>query len=431
MRIKLGSGIYQSLIFILIVIFSFLIIYQAFYYSNRDGGTDLRNRVIGARLLHYGESPYFYKWRPKDGEILLDPNDDPNRLVNGNTSTPAVLTLMYPFCQLRYPTIRFVWTLIQLLLAAASVYLMILRVPKIDRLYIAAMVLFGLLLSSQFLLHLERGQIIIFFVFLFSLMYYLYTSKWNYGSFVSGIIGGLLIYLRPFSIFVALVFIGKRKAKWIFGYGVGILLGLVIYVLPFQRAWSEYFHAMDEYGNEYLNKGHRQVSANYEIPRVIEGSSNLSLVSNFPGNSLYTMNILMTALGIRYNKLLSFILLGTGFFIIVGYLMKSRRHFDAEELFLFSFLCYMIPEIFLLNWRGPYNLLEWIFPLFLIFRKIKVIEIRFVLVIVGLCLLRGLPFYFPTEMLIGELILFFIILSIIYNQPAKKSIGEIVEKSTL
>jgi hypothetical protein len=28
---------------------------------------DLRNRVVGARLIYDGKSPYFYKWQPQDG----------------------------------------------------------------------------------------------------------------------------------------------------------------------------------------------------------------------------------------------------------------------------------------------------------------------------------------------------------------------------
>ncbi len=35
--------------------------------ADKHNPADLRNRVVGARLITDGKSPYFYKWKAADG----------------------------------------------------------------------------------------------------------------------------------------------------------------------------------------------------------------------------------------------------------------------------------------------------------------------------------------------------------------------------
>ena len=51
---------------------------------------DLRNRVVGARLIHDGQSPYFYKWKPQDGMRYYDPESFTNSIItNTGQNEPA------------------------------------------------------------------------------------------------------------------------------------------------------------------------------------------------------------------------------------------------------------------------------------------------------------------------------------------------------
>jgi hypothetical protein len=66
---------------------------------------DLRNRVVGARIIEDGGSPYFYKWKPGDSVAVLRPA----RLLiftipSISTSTPFLHRLLMParrsaFCE--------------------------------------------------------------------------------------------------------------------------------------------------------------------------------------------------------------------------------------------------------------------------------------------------------------------------------------------
>src|SRR5215467_8884399 len=73
---------------------------------------DLRNRVIGARLIHENKSPYYYKWQPSDPITLYDPNDFCNIKNNMITAPPSILLLLEPLAQLDFTTICYVWMVI-------------------------------------------------------------------------------------------------------------------------------------------------------------------------------------------------------------------------------------------------------------------------------------------------------------------------------
>lgn len=59
------------------------------YFSRIDSyfSVDLRNRVVGARLLAMDKNPYYFKWDPTQPETLLDPIDLCGKKQHGNRST--------------------------------------------------------------------------------------------------------------------------------------------------------------------------------------------------------------------------------------------------------------------------------------------------------------------------------------------------------
>lgn len=230
----------RTFILFLTILFSLMTVVGSYYYSGISGGTDLRNRVVGSRLMGRGYSPYFYKWHPADGERLLDPNDIRERLVNGNTVTPAVLTVMYPLTFPDYPQIRFIWTTIELLTVLAIIWMMLSRFRGNSPLTAAAIVILGIWAGDYWFMHVERGQIHIFYILFFASMYFIYTSKWNYAEFISGFIGGLFIFFRPFASMIVLGFLLQGKIKWLKGWVTGIGTGLLIFVAPHPAVWKDY-----------------------------------------------------------------------------------------------------------------------------------------------------------------------------------------------
>jgi hypothetical protein len=254
-----------------------LTIAKSFILARQHGLVDLRTRIVGTRLITTEHSPWFYKWDPADGERYLDPIDEAGRLVNGNVVTPATLTVMYPLSRLDYPRIAIIWTALQLLTGFLIIFLLFKQKTISSTITQSALIVLGLICSDYWLYNIESGQIYIFYTLLFAAMYKTYIAVWKYNQFISGFIGGLFIFFRPFAAVVGLGFLLHWKPKWIIGCSAGIIVGFLLFVLPQWSLWQDYFAAMQEYTREVF--GTSQPVANvieHVKPGVIEGATNLT-----------------------------------------------------------------------------------------------------------------------------------------------------------
>jgi hypothetical protein len=405
----------RYLLYFIVAFFVLLTVLKSFYFSGKNGGSDLRIRVVASRLLGTDQSPYFHKWSPAEGEYLLDPNDHASRLVNGNVVTPAVLYLIYPVSWQSYPTVRILWTVIQFILVLLSLFLL-LKNRKGPLSSIPAFIIVpGLICTDIWLLNIDRGQIYIFYTFLFALIYRLYTSHWKHSMLLSGFVGGLFILFRPFAAVLGLVFLLKGKKKWILGCMAGFITGCSLFVLPQPSLWKDYFKAMDEYSNEYTDKS-RLIpdKSEYEQPITIEGMSNLRQAQEFNISGLDPVYGYLKKIGITVSKNQSYIFYVSIVMLLSFAFFRSQKgNSDPMALFLFAFLLYILAELFVTVPRGRYNLIQWLFPLTLIFLKTRFHQPLFILLIIGLLLLHNFPFIVPDQALMAELV--FVSITIYYS----------------
>lgn len=98
------------LLAVLVTIIGFLVDLQnTFSYI----GTDLRNRVVGARLIIEGIDPYFFKWVPDLSDRLYDPLEDPNHILSKVSVPPTVLALHSIMARLPYMQQKVLWLIVQ------------------------------------------------------------------------------------------------------------------------------------------------------------------------------------------------------------------------------------------------------------------------------------------------------------------------------
>ncbi len=90
------------------------------------GAVDLRNRVVGTRLLLEDEDPYFFKWQQDTPEELVDARDFySNFPMSRLTVPPSILVLHAPFTSIPYKTQQILWAFIQWLLLLLSIFLLV------------------------------------------------------------------------------------------------------------------------------------------------------------------------------------------------------------------------------------------------------------------------------------------------------------------
>ena len=88
-------------------------------------GTDLRNRVVGARLIIDGIEPYFFSWHQGLSDRFLDPLDPVNSVISRVSVPPTVLALQSTIASLPYMPQKIIWLIVQWSAFLGSVFLLI------------------------------------------------------------------------------------------------------------------------------------------------------------------------------------------------------------------------------------------------------------------------------------------------------------------
>lgn len=397
----------RYIIFGITTIFVILTILKSFVLTNEYGGADLRTRVVASRLITTPNSPYFYKWNPDDGERYLDPLDVQARKVNGNVVTPAVLIVMYPLSKLSYPAIHMIWTVLLILTGLGAVYMLCKNVDSNTTVIASSFILLGLICSEYWLYNIERGQMYIFYAFLFALMYRCYNSTWKYSAFLSGFIGGFFILFRPFAIVIGIGFLLHGKWKWVMGCLAGFILACAIFILPKPSLWPDYFNAMQEYVHEHLSGGPVQASVNElsDKPNTIESATNLTEYSDFDVARLETAHQYLKKLGIIINDKQAMVLYGITVLVLGFFFFRLRKkNSTSASLFLFGFLLFILAELFSATDRGAYNLILWLFPLAIICVQARYNIPVLIIMALGLLLLHHFPFTIRHQQEAAEVI---------------------------
>lgn len=335
--------------------------------AGKYGAIDLRNRIVGSRVLALKKSPYFFKWDQRYSDKLLDPLDNPVFKVNRLTVPPTLLAFDLVFSWMEYSTAKWAWFVFQYfclfyLLISSLKYLKD-GYSKITYLTVTSL----FILSAPFWhLHVERGQVYVLYALMLWISYRLYTSSYRRKEVLAGLVLGLLISLRsPFVLFL-FPFAVFRQFKFVSGAAAGALLGVILSsIIVGPSTWVDYFRAMSIWsqmqikGDVFLGYEHKVI-----YPAIVEGFHNLTVLKGtFSYNS--SIQLLCYRLGtVLTSKYLIILYLLT---ISVILRLVYSKATSVEMLFLAGFLIYIVFEYFAPAPRFSYNLIQWLFPLTLIF----------------------------------------------------------------
>ena len=319
------------------------------------GGVDLRNRVVGARLLIDHQDPYHYKWEEGDSVLFLDPRDNPDWEVNRVTVPPTVLVFHAVIADFSYKAQRYIWFIFQWILFIASLFLFSKctnSVIKSKIIWICGLFFIGT--SFYWRLHVERGQIYILYVFLLSLSYWVYCRKIQNNEFFSGLVTGIAMSFRPPLVLLALPMILYRKFKFVLGNIVGTIIGLAAsLVIASPQTWIQYFTAMKVHGSIHLSSLYMS-SSRYPYQNI-EGIHNLWGLAHIPIFDT-SFQYLAKTIGLELTSNIMLILLvlclPVFFFLIKKIIIEEK---DFGLAFLYGVILVFISEFFIPAPRFSYN----------------------------------------------------------------------------
>ncbi|MEQ8381704.1 MAG: glycosyltransferase 87 family protein [Coleofasciculus sp. A1-SPW-01] len=338
------------------------------------GGVDLRQRVVGARLLLNKIDPYYFKWHLGDSELFLDPQDNKDWDVSRVTVTPTILTFHAIIANFSYQNQKIIWLILQWIFLGGSLAIFVkCESSQIKRKLILIVGLLFISGSYFWRYHVERGQIYVLYIFLLALSYWMAKQSLHYRSLkidnlLSGFILGISVSFRPPILVATIPMLLYKKWELLLGTAIGIIAGLLSsFILADLSIWKSYSSAMKIHGLIKLGVIKSQLRTDVVYPKIIEGMTNLPDAMNVPKLTTSLMYIFNRFFNIKLYPNMLIILLALVFVILCGFIFKYRKLKSSTDLvFLLSSFMVLISEYFIPAYRNSYADVQWIMPLALI-----------------------------------------------------------------
>lgn len=388
------------------------------YYTRKYGGIDLRDKVMGGRMLFSGTSIYTFKWHAGDDVRLFDPNDAPSAELNRYTGSPAQSLLFSSLNRMDFGTIRITWLLAQYGLFALCVWLFARGADKMDRTLLWASAVVLMLCSIHWHLHVERGQIYVLFGAAMAVIAYLSLTGSIWSQRFTGAILTVLVVMKPTYAVLGLPYLFARRWNVVAG-GLVSLVGLVALfgALGLFDDWQNYFAAMQRWSVANFDTGaDRTAELMRGGPSIVEGLTNLRERKAFDveDDSLRGLASFIHGQDLSPRVCQMFTLVG--FVVLFPLFIRRFRSMTGPDLFLLAFLGWWWTIFCLPAPRYDYQYVQWLAPLLLIIRDRRhyAPEGLALLIAGALFGLRLFSFAVPFSYLLGEVLMLLGVLVILW-----------------
>jgi hypothetical protein len=344
-------------------------------------GSDLRNRVVGARLQMDGKLPYFYYWRPEHGGRYYDPFQKDTTYANAITASPFFHHLLYPIANLPQRQISRIWLTVEYSLFIACMLIAFSFTKNGWQRWAVAVSGMLFLFTTAWVEHIHVNQIYIFFPLLCLAFIYFFRRPHNlFFSFFAGLTAVSLVLARPTMIFFFIPFlllINRYSLKYllVFFTPVIILLSYSFFNKMERSFWIDYKKGLaaqieDHQSGTYglRNLAFKQIRYaewegwNQDSIRKEKELRPIKFKIEFAGVKSIAINV--------FNKKLSTKELTYSFgiisvFLITFFVIKRWKDpsMNVAIAAIFGFCLYMLSDLFSPIVRPQYNTVQWLFPL--------------------------------------------------------------------
>ncbi len=395
---------------------SIIILFLSFYRMNKANissyNLDLRNRVVGTRLIGNESDIYHLKCYGKISEKYLIPNSDTTAKYNYITSTPAYLLILKPLSKLSYDTLKKVWFYINyfLLIICAFVFLYFER--KHEKKYWQHILVISLtLISGAWYLNILLGQNYIVFVLFLCILFALIQKESAIRFLLFGIVIGLSSWIRFPFILITIPFLIQFNKKILTGLLLGLTFGsLLFYFSGYQKDWKDYSKSAIEWAeNQNIQTKNTFNNTSIRTENVlfneIQNSETIHKYVQLENSSI--RRILFTKFGIQTPAYLLIILLILLLLSILLFLKKEMSQFNSLQLLLIGSVFMLLFDFFSPVTRSAYHAILWLFPLLLfanLYDWSKLPKLTITLIAIGLFLNLGEIKIFPYSYILGEML---------------------------
>ena len=350
-------------------------------------GTDLRNRVVGARLALEGIDPYFFKWHPGLPKIFYDPMDRAEDILTKLSVPPSVLALHAPIAQLSYKSQKVIWLIVQWATFLGILSIFYQSNESRNRRNLVLLLGFFFANSLFWRFHVNSGQIYVVYIGLLSVSWFLLNQQFKYKEVAGGFFAGITAGLRPPYVLLLFYFLIHRRYSFVVGGVAGILFAVFSSLSVFSSfIWRRYIltmMGMTGFVNlQQLFPKLREsiVSQAIAYPQVVEGVDYRirNPLEGYEGEFISNSALfgVFTALDLSQKKeilVIGFLII---FIALCWFSLKySIKQKDLNLIFLFSTVACLISEFFIPVGRYSYYDIQLLLPLLIIFSTADVQEL--------------------------------------------------------
>jgi len=414
-----------------LLLFALLVSIHRDIRNNEALPIDLRNRMVGARMLSDGYSPYFYIWKEGGPIRYYDTYIPPNLNVSYATSTPFFHLLMAAFADMPQYQLNIWWLIIEYLSLIGCLFFAMHLVSNGKRkreFYLAALLTVAFTYTDGWRMHVYAGQNYIFIPLLgLACIYWLRHKPIAFYLLLFAICAVSLILLRPITalLFVPMFFYAKKYFKW----GLVTCIAMIAYIIlvwynPVQKLnWSEYFKSIA------VNVDNQQGLTKFEnipynpLPILdFEGVSLRPIVDSNWAQPAYVApersNFFVFYEAITNHRIsvkaMTLIASIVCLFLLSPLLYYVKRKVELSDflLLMLGFVIYNVYDFFTPIQRLGYHWVQFLFPLLLLLTcQKKWLLMPWAVIVLGLLLNMGLFPFIKMQHNIGEGL---IVLSILY-----------------
>lgn len=362
---------------------------------------DMRNRIVGSRMMEDGKSPYFYIWQEGDTVRYYDIHVAPGAVVSLATATPFYHYITEFFADFPQHKINVYWFCVEYFLLGTMCLLLFLCLPPPDRwkgyLILSIAALFTYTVGWR--MHVNAGQNYLLIPALTMVCYYCLKQKKDFiHLLLFGLCAATMFLIRPICIllFVPFLFYLKRYFTWFASAGIFTALYTVfVFTNPLHQSnWIEYFRALEinvKFHQHMIPESKNPVFSTAPV-RTFEGINLDTQGSDYwntelrKGSEISNFYIIYEGIFGKRIPIIAQNVLGLlicGFIMLPLIVMKKKKLTISLEMLLFiGFLVYNMYEFFTPAIRAIYHWVQFLFPLLLLIvfcRKLLVVPMFLVL----------------------------------------------------
>lgn len=413
---------------------------QSLKIQQSAGWGDMRNRVVGARLMMDGKLPYYYHWYPGDSlryvtNMIIDTNRDFHRVSHVTAApffhhliAPVANTNQYIFDKGAFVLFNFFF-LLSVLLA--------LRYTGKGQYHITLLLLVPLMFTDGWRHHFITVQYYMLFGFLLTMISLLVLRK---QQVLAGLLFAALFLLRLNTLVFLLPFIicaGKYKKLLLTTFAGVAVYAIFVFANPSEKSnWQEFFTALKDHSDMHMGMlpvEKQDLDILPLLPDFYEGQDKVQIrdvgekanfrvdpeVTNFKnGYKVVTKHTAPVLL-------LQCLLLGSIGLVWLWSALKIRKSglsgFDPFRLVIAGLLFYFLSNFFSTVGVGPYQLPQWwaMAVIYAVYYN-RISRIAIVLYLCGI----ALNFYFLPQFagrhLFAEILLLSSAVFALFHTPASR-----------